>query len=55
MKSIAEREKTIDNFSISRVAGYLGVDRAHMLILGSLINSNIALPPSEIAIVSFSK
>uniref|UniRef100_A0A1I8EWK4 Pre-SET domain-containing protein family protein n=1 Tax=Wuchereria bancrofti TaxID=6293 RepID=A0A1I8EWK4_WUCBA len=45
-----ERDKTVEKYSISRVAGYIGVDRAHMLILGSLINSNVTLTPSEIAI-----
>ncbi|KAM3723209.1 Histone-lysine N-methyltransferase met-2 [Dirofilaria immitis] len=50
-----ERDKTIDNYSISRVAGYLGVDRAHILILGNLINSDIALAPSEIATKTLSE
>ncbi|CAG9536768.1 unnamed protein product [Cercopithifilaria johnstoni] len=50
-----ERDKTIDNYSISRVAGYLGVDRAHMFILGNLINSNVVLAPSEIAIKTLSE
>ncbi|KAK6102202.1 SET domain family protein [Brugia pahangi] len=45
-----ERDKTVEKYSISRVAGYIGVDRAQMLILGSLINSNVTLAPSEIAI-----
>lgn len=35
-----ERDKTVEKYSISRVAGYIGVDRAQMLILGSLINKN---------------
>uniref|UniRef100_A0A915PJZ3 SET domain-containing protein n=1 Tax=Setaria digitata TaxID=48799 RepID=A0A915PJZ3_9BILA len=50
-----EREKTIENYSISRVAGYLGLDRAHMLILGNLVNSSIPLTPSEIAIKTLSE
>ncbi|VDK77404.1 unnamed protein product [Onchocerca ochengi] len=50
-----ERDKTIENYSISRIAGYVGVDRAHMLILGSLINNNIALTPSEIATKTLSE
>lgn len=54
-KQIAERGKTIENYSISRVAGYVGLDRAHMLILGNFINSSVALAPSEIAVVSFSE
>ncbi|VDK79560.1 unnamed protein product [Litomosoides sigmodontis] len=50
-----ERDKTIGNYSISEVAGYVGLDRAHMLILGNLINSNVALSPSEIAIKTLSE
>uniref|UniRef100_A0A0R3S6U0 Uncharacterized protein n=1 Tax=Elaeophora elaphi TaxID=1147741 RepID=A0A0R3S6U0_9BILA len=50
-----ERDETIDNYSISRIAGYVGVDRAHMLILGNLINSNVALAPSEIATKTLSE
>ncbi|EJD74846.1 pre-SET domain-containing protein family protein [Loa loa] len=50
-----ERDKTVENYSISRIAGYLGVDRAHMLILGNLINNDIALAPSEIAVKTLSE
>lgn len=50
-----ERDKTIENYSISGVAGYLGLDRAHLRILANLVNNRDALSPSEIAAVSSTK
>ncbi|VDN01400.1 unnamed protein product [Thelazia callipaeda] len=45
-----ERNRTVKNYSIYRVAGYVGVDRSHLLLLSNLVNSNFVLSPSEIAV-----